>query len=294
MTSATFPWACVAVGLVLLTTRDGSGAAQTPVFSSRAEAVQVDVLVTNRGRPVLGLGANDFEVLDNGVPQRVELVSLEQLPLKVVLAFDMSGSVSGERLEHLRAAAGTLLTGLKPADRAALLTFSHVVSQRSGLTRDLNQVRTALQAEGTTGGTALVDGTYAGMLIGDADTGRALLIVFSDGLDTSSWLPAHAVLDTTKRSDVVAYAVAVGASKHSTFLRELTTLTGGNLFEVEGTRDLGATFMRILDEFRNRYLVSYSPRGVDRAGWHRLDVRVKTRSATVKARPGYLSGTSAR
>jgi VWFA-related protein len=276
--------------LTCLALLDGRAAGQTATFTSRAEAVQVDVLVTDRGRPVMGLGASDFEVLDDGVPQQVELVSLEQLPLKVVLVFDMSGSVSGERLDHLQAAAGTLLTGLKPADRAALLTFSHVVTQRSALTRELHQVRTALSVEGTQGGTALVDGTYAGMLVGEADAGRALLIVFSDGLDTSSWLPAQAVLDTTKRSDVVVYAVAVGISRQSTFLRELTTLTGGNLLEVEGTRNIGPTFLRILTEFRNRYVVSYSPRGVERAGWHRLDVRVKGRSGTVKARPGDLVG----
>jgi VWFA-related protein len=281
-----------ALALVVATT--GRAVAQTPTFTSGAEAVQVDVLVTDRGRPVMGLGASDFEVRDNGVLQQVELVSLEQLPLKVVLALDMSGSVAGERLDHLREAAEALLKGLKSQDRAALLTFSHAVTRRAALTRNLDQVRAALETEGSRGGTALVDGAYTGMLIGEADAGRALMIVFSDGLDTSSWLPPDAVLETTKRSDVVVYAVAVGPSRHSAFLRDMTTLTGGNLFELEGTRDLGATFVRILAEFRNRYLVSYSPRGVDRAGWHRLDVRVKTRSATVRARPGYQGGTDTR
>ena len=59
----------------------------------------MDVLVSDRGKPVPGLGPADFEVLDNGVPQRVELVSFEQLPLSVVLALDMSDSVVGPRLD---------------------------------------------------------------------------------------------------------------------------------------------------------------------------------------------------
>jgi hypothetical protein len=97
-------------------------------------------------------------------------------------------------------------------DQAALVTFSHVV---------------ALAAAHGFGETSLVDGVYAAMMVGESDVGRALLIVFSDGLDTASWLSAD---------------------------------------------------------------VSYTPRGVARDGWHRLDVRVKNRRVTIKARPGYLAG----
>src|SRR5580765_501811 len=81
-----------------------SAQTQSPVFSSKVEVVRVDALVTDGGRPVLGLGPTDFEVLDNGVPQNVEFVSYDQIPLNVVLAFDMSVSVAGERLEHVRSA----------------------------------------------------------------------------------------------------------------------------------------------------------------------------------------------
>ena len=74
---------------------------QLPTFSSRVEAVRVDVLVTDGGKPVRGLRAADFEVLDNGVRQTVDFVSAEQLPLNVVFTFDLSGSIVGERLANL-------------------------------------------------------------------------------------------------------------------------------------------------------------------------------------------------
>src|SRR5205085_10168287 len=83
------------------------------------------------------------------------------------------------------------------------------------------------------------------------------------------------------------------ATGSSSFLRELTSLTGGTAYNIDSARDLRATFLRILDEFRHRYLVSYTPHGVGRNGWHRLDVRLKNRRATIKARPGYLAGTCA-
>jgi hypothetical protein len=83
--------------------------AQAPTFASKVEAVRVDVLVTDRGQPVRGLGRSDFEILDNGVLQQVDLVSFEQIPLNVILALDMSDSVAGERLDHLRSAGTALL-----------------------------------------------------------------------------------------------------------------------------------------------------------------------------------------
>jgi Ca-activated chloride channel homolog len=264
---------------------------QSPAFSAKVEAVRVDVLVTDKAQTVLGLGPADFEILDNGVGQQVDLVSFDQIPLNVILAFDMSNSVAGERLEQLRAAGAAVIGGLKRGDQGALVTFSHLVSLRAPLTANVSAVRAALDVAESVGNTALVDGSYAAMMLGESDPGRALVIVFSDGLDTSSWLTADAVLDTAKRSDVVVYGVSVRSQVKPEFLRDLSTFTAGRLFEIEKTANLGATFLGILEEFRHRYLVSYTPRGVATDGWHRLDVRVKNRRATVKVRPGYLAGS---
>jgi VWFA-related protein len=258
-------------------------------FSSRIEAVRVDVLVTANGRPVQGLTVADFEVLDNGVRQTVDLASFEQIPLNVVLALDMSASLQGLRLGHLQAAGGTVLDGLKPGDRAALVAFSHVISANQGLTEDLDRVRAALLQNRGEGLTSLIDAAHAGMLIGESDVGRSLLIVFTDGVDTASWLTAESVIETARRGDVVVYGVEVG-QRRASFSRDLAEVTGGRLFTIESTRDLSATFAKILEEFRNRYLISYSPQGVASGGWHRLDVRVRNRAASVKARPGYFAG----
>ena len=258
-------------------------------FTSRIEAVRVDVLVAENGQPVQGLMAADFEVLDNGVRQRVDLASFEQIPLNVVLALDMSASLQGLRLGHLQTAGKRVLEGLKPGDRAALVTFSHIVSPSQALTEDLDHIRRALDQARGEGLTSLIDATHAGMLLGESDVGRSLLIVFSDGVDTSSWLTSDAVLETARRGDVVVYGVEVG-ERRASFTRDLSEVTGGRLFAIESTNDLSVTFARILEEFRMRYLVSYSPQGVAPGGWHRLDVRVKARGATVKARPGYFAG----
>jgi Ca-activated chloride channel family protein len=276
------------IALCLAAMAAATSAKQT-TFSSRIEAVRVDVLVTDNGRPLQGLTAADFEVLDNGVRQHVDLASFEQIPLNVVLALDMSASLQGLRLGHLQTAGKKVLDGLKPGDRAALVAFSHVVAPSQGLTDDLDRVRAALDQARGEGLTSLIDAVHVGMLLGEADAGRSLLIVFSDGVDTSSWLTADAVLETARRGDVVVYGVEVG-ERRASFPRDLSEVTGGRLFAIESTKDLAATFANILEEFRMRYLVSYSPQGVASGGWHRLEVRVKNRGVTVKARPGYFAG----
>jgi Ca-activated chloride channel homolog len=261
-------------------------------FKSKVEVVRVDVLVTERGRPVLDLRPGDFEITDNGVPQRVDYASFEQIPLNVVLTLDASDSLAGERLQHLLAAGNVVLDRLKADDQAALVTFGHAIDLRSKLVRDRDTIRRALASVRAGGETSLVDAAYAGLVVGESDVGRALVLIFSDGLDVTSWLQPEAVVDIARRSDVVVYGVAVRTAAKPEFLSDLGDATGGDLIEVESTRDLAQTFTDVLNEFRHRYLVSYEPRGVEKGGWHRVEVKVKRPGVRVKARPGYLSDAS--
>jgi len=266
-------------------------ARQSPTFSSRVEAVRVDVLVSERNVPVRGLRPDDFEVFDNGIRQRVDLVVFEQLPLNIVLTLDMSTSMRGQRLEQLRTAGRGVLDGLKKGDQVALVSFSHQVVISAGLTPDIGRVRAALDRARPFGETSVIDATYTGMMVAESDVGRSLVMVFSDGLDTSSWLAAQDVVDVARRSDAVIYAVSAVALARADFLRDVVTQTGGRLIELESTRDLSAAFLSVLDEFRQRYLISYSPTGVSKDGWHAVQVRVKGRNPSIKARPGYFAGS---
>lgn len=276
-----------AAGVIVLAT-GVAGLAQQPTFSSRLDVVRVDALVTDGGRPVLGLAPGDFVILDNGTPQTVDLASFETLPVNVILAFDQSNSVTGDRMAQLRDAARAVLGALTPRDQAALVTFSHRVELRQALTHESRLVVDAVSAAKPSGETSLFDGVYAGLLVGVNDGARNLVIVFSDGVDTASWLGAEQIIETAKRSDAVVYALSPKGAGSVPFLRELTDQTGGSTIEVEALRELSARFVAILAEFRHRYLLSYSPKGVTAPGWHRLEVKLKNRRATVKARPGYI------
>ena len=275
--------ALAALGVLALT----MPASTQPTFSTRVDGVRVDVLVTDGSRhPLRGLTASDFVIRDNGVPQQVDVVSFGEIALNVGLAFDFSDSVAGARLEQLKTASKSLTAELLPADQSGLITFNEVVSLRCPLSLDRSCVGRELAAEVPIGRTALVDGILAGLIAGESDVGRSLLMVFSDGFDTASFLSADRVLDMGRRSDVVVYPITSKGSRPD-FVDELASITGGQLHEVGRDDDLSKTFRAILDEFRHRYLVTYTPRNVPKGGWHTLDVRVNRAGAKVRARPGY-------
>jgi Mg-chelatase subunit ChlD len=124
----------VLAGVVLaLPSLAGSVAAQAPTFSAGAERVRVDVLVTDDGEPVMGLGARDFRVLDNGVVQKPDLLEAGG-PIEVQLVLDTSSSVKGERFEQLVAASNKLIDAVKAADQVGLLTFSERLDELVPLT----------------------------------------------------------------------------------------------------------------------------------------------------------------
>lgn len=292
---------------ILIVTAAFVHAAQKADIKIRAEETLVDVLVTVNGKPVGDLTADDFEILDDGVRQEIQGARLQkQMPVTAIMVFDMSGSVHGEMLFHLKNAASRLLSDLKSDDKAALITFSNAVVLGSSPSGDLTRVKLALDQAKPDGNSSLIDASYAGLMLTRSIRDPTLLMIFSDGRDTMSWLTSDAVLEAAKRNEAVVYAVstrrilnrAIPSAEYlfesekrmpkRTFLGDLTDLTGGDLINIESTFNLDAVFLNILDEYRNRYLLAYTPRGVKRGGWHNIEVRVKNKKAKIKARPGYI------
>ena len=255
-----------------------------PPFRSNVEIVRIDVSVMRGSQPVQGLTSRDFALTDNGVPQEVESVVVDGLPLNVTLVLDSSRSLIGERLTHLVQAGHALIAALRTDDHAALVTFSHQVALAVPMTADRQRIRSALTRLEASGSTALRDAVHLAVQLDPHDRARSLLLVFTDGHDTVSWLTEDAVLDTVRRSGAVIHVVRV---ESDAFLDRLTQAAGGRTWSATSDRQLRELFTRALDEMRARYLLSYEPRGVDSAGWHSVKVSVKNVRGEVTARPGY-------
>jgi VWFA-related protein len=206
-----------------------------------------------------------------------------------VLVLDMSGSVRGPKLAALKDAARAFLDGLRDGEQAALIAFREEVHLLEPLTPDLARVWRSLDAASPRGSTALCDAVYSALRLREPGPRRMAVVVFSDGLDNMSWLPASEVVEAASRSDALVYGVAVRerGGRSEPFLPDICRATGGRLFEVESEGDLRARFLDVLADIRSRYVLSYTPSGADAAGWHLLDVRLRRARGDVLARPGY-------
>jgi VWFA-related protein len=283
-----------------------AGAQEPTRFRAGTELVSVDVLVTENRQPVLGLTPADFELIDNGVAQTVDQLYVEQLPVNVVMVLDASGSVIGARLADLKAGARSVIDKLRPKDRAAILSFSHRLEMPSSLTADRAVLRKAVTDLDAVGSTSLRDAAFAGLALRGADNTRTLLLLFSDGLDTASILSESRLMAIARRSDAIIYAIGVQDTPapqmsgrgpffvqpesvtDDRFLSALAREGGGRLLHAEQHRDIERTFARVFEEFNQRYVLGYTPRGVAQAGWHKVEVRLKNKRGTVLARRGYF------
>jgi VWFA-related protein len=280
-------------------------ASPPPVFGSGIDKVYVDAFVTHGGRAVSGLREEDFEVRDDGVPQKVEVLSLEQAPVSVFLALDTSGSVAGEMLSALRAAAHALVEGVPRSDHVGLLTFNSRLALRVPPSSERAAVGRVIDRLEASGGTALRDAIYAAMRVSAPDE-RRVVVVFSDGADNRSWLSAEAVRDASRRTGAIVYAVcrtpvaaetppaAFGGGpppqRESGSLRELRLLaesTGGLFLEGADPQTIHARFQRVIADMSTRYVLAFVPIA-RREGAHRIEVKVRSGKGRVRYRPEYV------
>jgi len=307
-------------GLALATLAAASlSAEQLPLFRARVDAVQVDVRVERGGRPVAGLTAANFELRDAGVVQAIEAVTLEDVPVHLLLVLDTSLSVAGPRLEMLKQATRAAIGALRPDDRVTLVTFSFELKRRVEASLDHAGALAALTGVSAFGSTSLHDALFNALVLREAVPGRALILVFSDSADTASWLHADALLDDFRRTDAVLFGVTLRSgfivnSRHDRIwagvsrddearlkawfrddpqlfrrglLSALAEETGGGLYRADANENLARAFAGIVEEFKSRYLLTYRPEGVAPDGWHPIEVRLKNARGNVTARRGY-------
>jgi Ca-activated chloride channel homolog len=282
---------------VLLAGGAGAASQQPATFRSGVDLVRLDALVTQGGKPVGGLSADDFEVMDNGVRQQLRVATTAG-SVSVALVLDTSGSLEGPQLDQLIRASQTVVGLLRPEDEVSLATFSRRLALPAGPGRDPAVIRAALASAKASGSTAMWDAVFGGLALAAGSGGRSLVLLFTDGLENSSWLTEADLAESARRSESVIYVVrppgpAAPSSSPAAArvrLRGIADRTGGSVLDTDTFGNLSQRFGAVLEEFRARYLLSYEPTGVRRDdGWHTVEVRVKGGRATVKARPGYYA-----
>jgi len=270
---------------------------QTSVFRSTSDAVSVDVSVRSGSRPVRGLTPDDFRLSDNGVPQRVEVVTTESLPLDVSLVLDVSASVRGPLLGRLKVGVEDVARRLNSSDRLRLLAVSSSV--REVFDFHIGGVVPSLTNLEGSGSTSLFDGVIAALVKTRAADRRHLIVAFTDGRDTASFFDAKTVADIALKTDSVVHFVVgepglganAGEDREVTRLGALAATTGGQVLPIDLNSSIAEAFKRVIDDFRTSYVLRYRPELVTPTGWHEIAVTV-TRSGRfdVRARKGYFGG----
>ena len=273
---------------------------QAPTFRSRADAVAVDVSVRDGSKVLANLTVDDFEVLDNDVPQQVHDVSFGKVPIDVTIVLDVSQSVTGMTLQRLTRAVLQLMRDLNKEDRLKLMTFNMRVSRSVDFTKDPAEISRALMLAQGGGGSSVWDALAVALVSASEPNRRQLVVLFSDAMDTSSTLDAETLISVAQRTTASLSAVVATAGSgragafflapSSSVLQRLAVETGGGVFPIGPVNpDLTAAFRRAVDQFRSSYVLHFTPTGVERTGFHTLKVAVKGKpKVTITARRGYF------
>ena len=273
------------------------------VFRTRTDLVAISASVKRGNAPVPNLKAEDFRVTDNGVPQSIEAVTIESVPLDVTLFMDTSGSTAGA-LDRMKKNVITIAGMLRPDDRFRLLTIGLSVDvpvpwQPAGQ-------RIALDMKAVPGISLIYDAVFVALTHTPAPGRRHLIVAMTDGEDCGSLLDGGRVFDASARSEAVLHWIYVSAdarfdpnsvgawctptdARDVDFMAQTAARTGGDSHRSRFGDPAVRTFAQILDEFRQSYVLRYSPQAVGGSGWHAVAVTVPAQPAlTIKARSGYF------
>lgn len=273
------------------------------VFRARTDIVAISASVKRGNAPVANLKAADFRLTDNGVAQSIDAVTIESVPLDVTLFMDTSGSTAGA-LDRMKKNVIAIAAMLRRDDQFRLLTIGLAVEvpvpwQRAG-------TPIALDMKAVPGISLIYDALFVALTHRPEAGRRHLIVALTDGEDCGSILDGARVFDASARTEAVLHWIyvsssgdfdpnAVGAwctpsdAREVDFVGQSATRTGGDLHRSRFGDPAVRTFAQILDEFRQSYVLRYSPQGVTSRGWHAVTVQVPAQPAiTIKSRSGYF------
>ena len=284
-----------AVGFLAFLSSLPASAQTGQLFRSGVRTVPVYATVLDHGgRPVTDLALGDFQVLDNGRAQTLTVFHAGTEPISVVILVDNSPSVFNAS-ERVRAFVEGFVRVLGANDRAALGTFSHVVTLNPVFTNDQRSLLRHLGDDVPfPAGTALWDGLEAGRDALQHESGRRVMLVVTDAQDNCSRIEAGEARTRLENDGVMLYAIGVRGRQglDASEIRATTRATGGSYQEIGPTENLADVSQRIIDELHQQYALGFSPAVLDDKV-HRIEVRVRRPGISVRARRSYFANSHA-
>jgi Ca-activated chloride channel family protein len=275
---------------------------QEPVIKVNVRLVHMLVTVKDAAGQLVGsLNKSDFAVYDNGVKQDIAVFDREtEQPLSVAMMVDTSASTGIElryELDSVSRFLKVLLGEGNPEDSVALYSFNWQVTLESSYTRRFARVDQILKQLKSEGGTSMYDAIFLASRELEYRNGRHVMVLVTDGGDTTSSKDYHQALESAQLADTIMYPILVvpitnDAGRNVGGENALTTLaagTGGRVFTPNLGAQLDRAFDDILRELRTQYLIGYYPKNVPpgKDRFHTLKVTVQGRNLRASTRSGY-------
>ena len=255
------------------------------------DVVQVTVTIADgHGKFVRNVPQSAFHVFEDGRPQSVSHFASEDVPLELVAAIDISGSMA-PAMPKVKTAVKEFLRDVPPEDQVTLLGFNDSIFTLTRKATDPAERIKAVDRLAPWGSTALYDVLLRGVEMLGRQTGRKALVVFTDGEDQGSHATIHDVERRLQSSDVTLYMIGQGRGVTMEPLKKimerLSLPTGGRALFTDSVDELHVAFADLLDELSNQYLLGYQSTNSKRDdAWRKIKVDVDGHH-DVRARQGY-------
>jgi Ca-activated chloride channel family protein len=289
----------------------GQANGQGPAFRAGVDLVSLNVTATDgSAKYVTDLGAEDFNIFEDGVQQKVTFFNRTKLPISLALLLDTSASMD-TKLQKAQEAAIGFAKRLRPEDQAEVIDFDTRVIVLQNFTNNAAQLEQAIRRTSAGGATSLYNAVYIALkdlkkvvAKNAEEIRREAIIILSDGEDTSSLLSFEEVLDLAKRSETAIYSIGLRADdspgtgtrgfKEAEFvLRQFAQETGGRSFFPNRVSDLAGVYEQISEELSSQYTIGYTSRNPRKDGsWRRLVVRINRPNIVARTKQGYFAPTS--
>ena len=269
---------------------------------TNTDLITLTVTVTDTyGRYVSGLSKSAFSVFDDKQQQEITYFSDDDSPVSVGVIFDVSGSMSGDKVKRARDALSKFIQTSHDSDEYFLIAFNSRAQLLLDKTRDGDSVLNKLTFVETKSQTALYDACYLGVekVQRGSHPKRALLLI-SDGQDNDSRYTFNELRKLLKESDVVLYAIGIlsGSDAGSSLgmegqgvLDELSGVSGGKAFFPHSAAEMDDIFEQIALELRHQYSIGYKPETFTNDGkWHKIKVQLHAPRGLPRLFPRYKDG----
>jgi Ca-activated chloride channel family protein len=254
----------------------------------------VEFTATDLARQYVDLSRDDLEVIEDGVPQQVDVFHEAVAPVAIVLAVDASGSMV-RSAEIARQAAAHFVDAVRPNDPLAVVQFADKAELVADLQVARDEAHDALANYTPKGGTALYDALQLSMQRLRTTEGRRVVIVVTDGRDenaasngpgsVATW---EAVIGAAQAMDTTVYAIGLGTRVERARLQQLADLTGGEAYFTNDIASLDTEYHRVMEDLHRRYVLGYtSTNGKRDGGWRTVELRSRAEPLRLRSRGGY-------